>query len=115
MRCIPPAVYLYHKSLTFIARSGTEKRDKDMLYIYYVLRYCPAVNDLVGDVMDYRKNEEFKLFQNNILEYFGTEDSPGYRALNPFLSPWMRADKIGSSIKSAFAPLLAGIKRTKAK
>ena len=59
VRCIPPAVYLYHKGITFVARSGQEKRDKDMLYIYYVLRYCPDAANLINHVITYQKDEEF--------------------------------------------------------
>lgn len=113
VRCLQPSTYLYHKGITFIARSGKDKRDKDMLYIHYILRYCPALNELLDEVMAYQSAEEFDLFKENILKYFGRENAPGYRALNPLLSPWMPAAQIKTSITSSFAPLLARLRNIK--
>lgn len=36
-----PEIFFYHKVITFVMRSANFKRDKDLFYAYFILRFHP--------------------------------------------------------------------------
>ncbi|OGR88455.1 MAG: hypothetical protein A3A86_08360 [Elusimicrobia bacterium RIFCSPLOWO2_01_FULL_60_11] len=111
VRSPSPGIYLFHKGITFAARSGEVKKNKDLLYVYYMLRYARNVRELLADMEPYRGKEEFKLFSSQMREFFGREGAEGYDALMPLLVQWLPPERARSSIRSVFAPLLEFIRK----
>ncbi|MDD4202191.1 MAG: hypothetical protein PHQ52_01860 [Candidatus Omnitrophica bacterium] len=72
------AMFTFHKLLTFVKRQNKEKLRKDLYYIYYMLRFCPAKEQLADNVVDLIKTlKEGKNVKQNLIEYFSSVDSKG--------------------------------------
>lgn len=104
-----PETFLYHKGITFVMRSGEAKRDKDLSYVYFILKFCPDPKALQEALKRYRKHELFKSFRKNFKEYLGDLSKPGYLMLRPFVRRWVEEKKINQEIREVFDPLFAFI------
>ncbi len=87
-------------------RSGEAKRDKDLSYVYFILKFCPAPKALIEALARYKKHELFKSFRQNLKKYLSDVSKPGYVMLRPFIRRWVEEKKINQEIKEIFAPLL---------
>lgn len=105
-----PETFLYHKGITFVMRSYEPKRDKDLSYVYFVLKFCPDPEALIGALARYKKHELFKSFRANLKKYLGDVSKPGYKILRPFIRRWVEEKKINQEIGEIFAPLLAFVR-----
>lgn len=66
-----PAIFVFHKLLTFNERRGLEKRKKDLYYAYYVLLVSPDQEGLEKDVRSLIKNHSRgDRVKKNIESYF---------------------------------------------
>ncbi len=101
-----PEIFFYHKAITFVMRSAKFKRDKDLFYAYFILKFHPDRQALVKALDGMEKDEYFKAFQENIREYLSDLSSPGYLILRPFLHGWIEEGKINADIQSTFSEIL---------
>ena len=101
-----PETFLYHKAITFVMRSGEAKRDKDLSYVYFILKFCPDPKALIEALTRYKKHELFKSFRQNLKKYLSDVSKPGYVMLRPFVRRWVEEKKINQEIKEIFTPLL---------
>jgi len=102
-----PETFLYHKGITFVMRSYKPKRDKDLSYVYFILKFCPDPEALIGALARYKNHELFKSFRANLKEYLADVSKPGYKMLRPFVRRWVEEKKINQEIGEVFAPVLA--------
>jgi hypothetical protein len=100
-----PETFLYHKGISFVMRSGEAKRDKDLSYIYFILKFCPDRKALLEDLVRYKKHELFKSFRQNLKKYLSNPSKPGYVTLRPFVKRWVEEKKISEEIKEIFGEL----------
>lgn len=71
-------MFVFHKLFTFVQRENKEKLKKDLYYVYYMLRFCPAKEELINKVNLLIKNkEQGKSVKQNIRKYFSKVDSQG--------------------------------------
>lgn len=105
-----PATFLYHKGITFVMRSYEPKRDKDLSYIYFILKFCPEAKALLEDLARFKKHELFKSFRANLKKYLGDVSKPGYKMLRPFVRRWVEEKKINQEIKEIFDPIFTLIR-----
>lgn len=101
-----PEIFLFHKGVTFVMRSANFKRDKDLFYVYFVLRFHPDREKILNVLKRFKKDDYFQAFRQNMKEYLSDISSPGYLILRPFLSKWVEEKKINQEIKEVFEPLL---------
>ena len=105
-----PETFLYHKGITFVMRSYEPKRDKDLSYVYFILKFCPDLEALMGALARYKNHELFESFRANLEEYLADVSTPGYKILRPFVRRWVEEKKINQEIGEVFAPLLAFVR-----
>lgn len=105
-----PETFLYHKGITFVMRSYEPKRDKDLLYVYFILKFCPDRKALLSALARYKKHELFKSFRVNLKKYLADVGKPGYKMLRPFVRRWVEEKKINEEINEMFDPILALIR-----
>jgi hypothetical protein len=98
----PPEIFFYHKSITFVMRSEEFKRDKDLFYAYFILKFHPDKAALLATLAGLKKDEYFSAFRENIREYLSEYSSPGYLILRPFLRGWIEEGSINGEIQNAF-------------
>lgn len=91
-------------------RSYEPKRDKDLSYVYFILKFCPEPKALLGDLARYKRHELFKSFRTNLKKYLGDVGKPGYKMLRPFVRRWVEEKKINQEISEMFDPLLTLIR-----
>lgn len=101
-----PETFLYHKGITFVMRSDEAKRDKDLFYVYFVLKFCPDQKALLDFLKRFEKHELFKSFKQNLKKYLADVSKPGYLMLRPFVRRWIEEKKINQAIKETFETLL---------
>lgn len=101
-----PETFLYHKGITFVMRSHEAKRDKDLFYVYFILKFCPDQKMLLESLKRYEKHEHFKAFRDNLREYLADVGKPGYPMLRPFVRRWIEEKKINQEIRETFDPIL---------
>lgn len=105
-----PETFLFHKGITFVMRSGEAKRDKDLAYVYFILKFCPNPEVLLESLGRYKKHELFASFRDNLREYLEDVGKPGYKMLRPFIRRWVEEKKINQEIKEIFEPILTLIR-----
>lgn len=105
-----PETFLFHKAVTFAMRSFEPKRDKDLFYVYFVMKFCPDQKALLRSLDRYRTHELFKSFKENLSEYLSDVSKPGYQMLRPFLRSWVDEKKINGDIHDTFIPLFQFVK-----
>jgi hypothetical protein len=72
------AVFIFHKLLTFIDRENKEKLRKDLYYSYYMLRFSPNKETVLGEVRQlFKDKSEGKFVKSNIEKYFCMKDDMG--------------------------------------
>jgi len=72
------SMFVFHKLLTFVQRQNSEKFKKDLYYAYYMLRFCPAKEELIDKVnLLIKENEHGKSVKKNIRKYFGKANAQG--------------------------------------
>ena len=98
----PPEIFFYHKAITFVMRSEEFKRDKDLFYAYFMLKFHPDKEALLATLAGLEKDDYFRAFGENIREYLSDYSSPGYLMLRPFLRGWIEEGSINGEIKNAF-------------
>ena len=101
-----PETFLYHKGITFVMRSYEAKRDKDLSYVYLILKFCPDQKALLEALARYKKHELFKSFRQNLKKHLSDVSKPGYVMLRPFVRRWVEEKKINQEIKEIFEPIL---------
>ena len=101
-----PETFLYHKGVTFVMRSEQAKRDKDLFYLYFILKFCPDRAEVLEALKPYKKHESFKSFQLNLKRYLSDVSKDGYLMLRPFVRRWVEEKKINQEIEEVFGPLL---------
>lgn len=94
---------MYHKVITFVMRSANFKRDKDLFYAYFILRFHPNKGELLRSIADLKKDDYFHAFKQNIKEYLSDISSPGYLTLRPFLRTWIGETAINQEIRDTFS------------
>ncbi len=105
-----PETFLYHKGITFVMRSYEPKRDKDLMYVYFILKFCPDQEALLSALAQYKKHELFKSFRSNLKKYMADVSKPGYKMLRPFVRRWVEEKKINEEISEIFGPIFALIR-----
>lgn len=98
-----PEIFFYHKVITFVMRSANFKRDKDLFYAYFILKFHPDKEELLRRLADLKKDDYFHVFQENFKEFLSDYSSPGYLILRPFLRTWMEERAINQDIQAAFS------------
>jgi len=98
-----PEMFLYHKGITFVMRSAELKRNKDLFYVYFILKFHPDRTNLLNVLKRLQKDEYFDAFRQNIREYVSDFSSPGYLILRPFLRNWMDEAAINQEIRNTFS------------
>ena len=98
----PPEIFFYHKAITFVMRSEEFKRDKDLFYAYFILKFHPDRAALLMTLAGLKKDEYFSAFRENIREYLSDYSSPGYLMLRPFLRGWIEEGRINGEIQNTF-------------
>ncbi len=101
-----PETFLYHKGITFVMRSGEEKRDKDLFYVYFILKFCPDQKALLDSLKRFKKRELFKSFKQNLKKNLADVSKPGYQMLRPYVRRWIDEKKVYQEITEIFSPLL---------
>lgn len=100
-----PEIFLYHKGITFTMRSEDFKRDKDLFYVYFILKFHPDRQKLFQVLEDLRKDDYFRTFKENAKEYLLDVSRPGYLILRPFLRAWIAEKDINKEIEETFSGL----------
>ena len=77
LNCPKPSAFLYHKGATFIDRENKEKQAKDLYYMYFVLRYAPNVDEILKEVLQYKKKGYLPSVTDNINKFFERVSSQG--------------------------------------
>ena len=72
-----PSAYIYHKGLTFVSREYEDAKAKDLHYIYYVLRFCPNLDEILLELKSFKKDKGFIRFMENMNQYFERISSRG--------------------------------------
>lgn len=106
IRVPTPEIFLYHKGITFVMRSVDFKRDKDLFYVYFILKFHPAPRKLLESVARFKKDEYFHAFKQNLKDYLSETTLPGYLILRSFLRNWMEEAVINREIRNTFSGLL---------
>lgn len=75
--CPAPSAFLYHKGAIFIDRDDAQKQAKDLHYMYFILRYCPDINEIYKEIKEYKKQGIFKEVSQNLEKYFERKTSQG--------------------------------------
>ncbi|MDD5671601.1 MAG: GSU2403 family nucleotidyltransferase fold protein [Candidatus Omnitrophica bacterium] len=101
-----PETFLYHKGITFVMRPDEAKRDKDLSYLYFILKFCPDQKMLLDSLVRFKKHELFESFRANLKEYLADVSKPGYKMLRPFVRRWVEEKKINQEINAILDPLL---------
>lgn len=101
-----PETFLYHKAITFVMRSFELKRDKDLFYVYFVMKFCPDQRVLLESLERFRRHELFESFKENLKQYLSNASKSGYQMLRPFLRGWIDEKKINDEIRATFDPFL---------
>ncbi len=107
VRVPEPATFLFHKGVSFVLRGEEFKRDKDFFYIYFILRYAPDREDLLKRLNPFRQHEYFPNFRQNLADFLGDYDKPGYRIIRRFLDQSADQRTVYKQVKDEFAGLLA--------
>ena len=105
-----PVEFIYKKKsvklkVEFIT-SLTFKRDKDLFYVYFILKFHPDRKLLLTILEGLKKDEYFRAFRENIREYLADFSSPGYLILRPFLRGWIEEGNINAEIQNTFSEVL---------
>lgn len=106
LKIVEPAIFLFHKGITFINRSSKEKKDKDLLYVYYILKFCPQIPDLIASLRRLKESEYFQIFSDNMLSYIGRRGQPGYGMLARFLKTLVNPRQMYIEMEKVFLPLI---------
>ena len=77
LNCPRPSAYVYHKLATFVDRENEQKQAKDLFYIYFMLRYAPAVEEILKEAAQYYKQGVFKEVLANLRKFFERKSSHG--------------------------------------
>ena len=101
-----PETFLYHKGITFVMRSYEAKRDKDLFYVYFILKFCPDQKALLNSLKRFKKHELFKAFKQNLKKYLADVSKPGYEMLRPYVRRWIDEKRVYQEITEIFGPLL---------
>lgn len=101
-----PELFLFHKGITFVNRSEPMKRDKDLFYIYFILRFSPDTSGLLDAVARLKSHEYFEAFRRNLADYLADPSRPGYLMLRPFVSQWVPERDVNKEIEETFRDLL---------
>jgi hypothetical protein len=101
-----PAVFMYHKGITFVMRDESYKLEKDLFYVYFILRYAPQRKVLLETIAGLKEDEYFEAFKENLNEYLSDYTRPGYRIIRKYLSETADERTIYKEIKDEFADLL---------
>lgn len=101
-----PEAFLFHKGITFVMRSDDFKRDKDLFYLYFMLKFCPDQIALLKNLEIFKNHEFFDAFQGNLTEYLSDVSKPGYLVLRPFIRRWIEEKNINSEIENIFKGII---------
>jgi len=77
VHCPKPSAFLYHKAATFIDRDDEQKQAKDLHYMYFILRYAPNVENILGEIIRYKKQGYFEEVPKNLAHYFNRKTGKG--------------------------------------
>jgi hypothetical protein len=102
-----PATFLFHKGISFVMRSEPAKRDKDLFYVYFLLRHHPDRPALLDELASFKGQEWFGTFRKNLQEHLGDPDRPGYAVLRRFLGAEADPRSLDREIREDVAGLLA--------
>ncbi len=102
----PSAAFFFHKGIIFATRRDAYKKAKDLYTVFWGLRFCPDRQQLIKEILEFRKHEYFEAFQQNLKDYVKDISKPGYLLLRPFLSLWLPEKDINSEITDVFHALL---------
>ncbi len=101
-----PELFLYHKGITFVSRSDSMKRDKDLFYVYFILRFSTDLQGLLDAVSRLKSHEYFGTFHRNLTDYLADPSRQGYLMLRPFVSRWVEERNVNREIEETFRDLL---------
>lgn len=106
-----PEVFLYHKGITFTSRSDSMKREKDLFYVYFLLRFNPNPQGFLEDILRLKSHDYFETFRRNLTGHLADPSCPGYLMLRPFVSGWVEERRVHKEIEETFQDLLREIAR----
>ena len=101
-----PETFLYHKGITFVMRADEAKRDKDLAYVYFILKFCPDPKDFMEVLTRFKEHELYESFRANLKEFMADVGKPGYKMLRPFVRRWVEEKKINEEIRGVFEAIL---------
>jgi hypothetical protein len=101
-----PAVFLYHKGITFVMREEPYKLEKDLFYVYFILRYVPQRKELLATIENLKKDEYYEAFKENLTNYLSDYSKPGFRIIRKFLAGTEDERTIYTTIRDEFRDLL---------
>ncbi len=87
-------------------RSADFKRDKDLFYVYFILKFHPDRKKLFETLGKLKKDDYFQDFRKNLKEYLSDISRPGYLILRPFLRTWIEEGKIHEEIETVFSDVM---------
>lgn len=109
VRVPKPERFLFHKGITFVNRPDALKRDKDLFYVYFILRFNPDPRGLLDAVTHLGSHEYFGIFRNNLVKHLADPSCQGYLMLRPFVTQWAEERDVDREIEETFQELLRAI------
>jgi hypothetical protein len=100
-----PAAFLFHKGISFVMRSEAFKLEKDLFYLYFILKYHPERTLLLKALHAYTRHELFPAFQHNVREYLASVDRPGYAILRKYLGQSVDPRSVNKEIQTDLTAL----------
>ncbi len=101
-----PELFLFHKGITFVGRPDSIKRDKDLFYVYFFLRFSPDPPALLEAIVGLKSHDYFGTFRRNLADHLSDPSRPGYLMLRPFVSRWVEERDVSREIEETFRDLL---------
>jgi hypothetical protein len=112
VRTPDPAAFMFHKGISFVARSGEYKQAKDLFYLYFIFKYHPQPAELMQKLTQFQGHEFFANFAGNVREYLADYSCPGYGMIGKFLGVSLDPRSVYADIKRDLAGLLEMVQNT---
>jgi len=75
--CPRPAAFLYNKLSTFSHRETDDKKAKDLVYAYFVLRFAPDITEVFRQIRAYKDRHIFPAIESELPPFFKSLTSQG--------------------------------------
>jgi hypothetical protein len=108
-----PAAFLFHKGISFVMRGDEYKREKDLFYLYFIFKYHPNQAELLAKLAEFKRYDLYGNFAENLQEYFGDYNQPGFAIIRKFLGDTVDARSVYAEIRKDLKALMALISEKK--